>query len=68
MLAQPGTAPSLPLCHAHRGSADAGFGHAKFLLSIVTVTFPEMIRGELAMGAEHRAYTLVFGGLQETGP
>ena len=32
------------------GSADAGSGHAEFLLSIVTVTFPGMIRGEPAMG------------------
>ena len=41
-------------------------GHDEPLLSIVTVTFPGMIRGEPAMGAEHRAYTLVFGGLVQT--
>ena len=44
------TAPGLPLCRAHRGSADAGSGHAELLLSIVTVTFPAMIRGEPASG------------------
>ena len=32
------------------GSADAGSGHAELLLSIVTVTFPAMIRGEPASG------------------
>ena len=41
-------------------------GHDEPLLSIVTVTFPGMIRGEPAMGAEHRAYSLVFGGLVQT--
>ena len=49
------------------GSADAGSGHSEFLLSIVTVTFAEMTRGR-HWGAEYRAYSLVFGGMEETGP
>ena len=45
-----GRGAGLAFGSAHRGSAEAGSGHAEFLLSIVTVTFPRTIRGEPASG------------------
>jgi hypothetical protein len=51
------------------GQRRGGVWTCEFLLSILgsrprtTVTFPRVIRGNPPVGAEHRAYTLVFGGL-----
>ena len=40
-----------------------GFGHAEFLLSIVTVTFAEMIRGEPAIWVQNIAPTVLYSGV-----
>ena len=60
---QLGAASGLALGRGHRGGADATSGHADLPLSIVTVTFPRMIRGELAVGRGTSRHTLVFGGI-----
>jgi hypothetical protein len=50
LLTQLGAAPGLALGRAHRDRTEATSGHAGLPLSIVTVTFPGTIRGELASG------------------
>src|SRR5271156_645160 len=66
---QLGAAPGLALRWAHRDRTNARAGHAELLLSIVTVTFPRMIRGELANGrGTSRLHSCIRGVWCGPGP